>query len=191
MRDASPGARSLPSLLDRLTDDDPAERRDAEHKRFASTKQLRDSVLRDLSWLLNSVRLSSVQELSGFPQVAKSVLNFGLPDLTGRMASSVDRPELERQLCQAIRHFEPRLLPQTVVVQVVTAAHESRHNNLQLSIDAKLEAHPVPLYVRLRSDIDLETGEVSIAEWERERLPVQGHGAHEVRGAHDIHDSHD
>ena len=169
MREPSRGERLLPSLLDRLSDDEPGERRDPEHKRFASTKQLRQSVLRDLGWLLNSVRLSAMQDLSSYPHVTKSVLNFGLPDLTGRTASSVDRSELERQLRQAILHFEPRLLPDTLLVRVLTVPHESSHNHLPLGIEAKLIAHPVPLHVRLRSEIDLETGEVSIAEWEHEQ----------------------
>jgi type VI secretion system protein ImpF len=176
MRATTQAERLKPSLLDRLTDDEPAKRRDADHRRFASTKQLRESVVRDLGWLLNSVRLAAVQELDAYPHVAKSVLNFGLPDLAGRTASGVDRVLLERQLRQVIADFEPRLLPSTIVVRVLTGAHDSSHNSLQLRIEAKLVAHPMPLSIWLRTEIDLENGEVSIAEWEREHASSRGKG---------------
>src|SRR5262245_50130353 len=76
-----PSERLKPSLLDRLSDDEPGEQREGPWQRFASVKQLRESVVRDLGWLLNCVRLSSVQDLSAHPYAARSVLNFGLPDL--------------------------------------------------------------------------------------------------------------
>jgi type VI secretion system protein ImpF len=160
--------RLKPSLLDRLTDDEPDQPTDAraQHRRFVSAKQLRESVVRDLGWLLNCVRLSTTQSLDAYPYVAKSVLNFGLPDLSGRTASSVDVPELESQLRQAVLDYEPRLLPSSVSVQVLTSPPESSHNNLQLVIEATLLAHPVPLALWLRTEIDLENGEVSITDWE-------------------------
>jgi type VI secretion system protein ImpF len=101
--------------------------------------------------------------------VAKSVLNFGLPDLAGRTTASVDGPELERQLRQAIIHFEPRLLPSSVEVEVQKSPVESTHNHVQVVIGATLLAQPVPLALWLRTEIDLENGEVNITEWERER----------------------
>jgi type VI secretion system protein ImpF len=166
----TPSDRIRPSLLDRLTDDEPGEVQEAPHKRFASTKQLRESVVRDLGWLLNCVRLATVQELDAHPYVAKSVLNFGLPDLAGRTSSSIDVPALEQQLRQAILDFEPRLLPSSVEVAVLKSEDTASHNNMQLLIEAKLFAHPVPLAVWLRTEIDLENGEVTIGETTRERV---------------------
>jgi type VI secretion system protein ImpF len=160
------GERLKPSLLDRLTDDEPDEPRDAQQRRYVSAKQLRESVVRDLGWLLNCVRLSTVQALDAYPYAEKSVLNFGLPDLSGRTSSSIDAPALERQLRQAVLDFEPRLIPSSVVVRVLTSPPESSHNNLQLVIEGTLLAHPVPLALWLRTEIDLENGEVSITEWE-------------------------
>jgi type VI secretion system protein ImpF len=167
-----PSDRIKPSLLDRLTDDEPGELQDAPHKRFASTKQLRESVVRDLGWLLNCVRLATVQELEAHPYASKSVLNFGLPDLSGRTTSSIDVGALEQQLRQAILDFEPRLLPSSVEVAVLKPPDESTHNNMQLVIEAKLFAHPVPLAVWLRTEIDLENGDVSISETTRERPKI-------------------
>jgi type VI secretion system protein ImpF len=161
-----PDERLKPSLLDRLTDDAPNESREAMRHRFANPRSLRESVIRDLGWLLNSVRLSSVQDLAAYPRVARSVVNFGLPDLAGRTLTSIDVPELEQQLRQAIIDYEPRLMPDTVSVTVRAAPTDMGVNSMHFVIEAMLQAYPVPLALCLRTEIDFETGDVSVAEIE-------------------------
>ena len=134
--------------------------------RFANPRTLRESVIRDLGWLLNSVRLSSVQDLAAYPNVARSVVNFGLPDLAGRTLTSIDVPELEQQLRQAIHAYEPRLIPDTVSVAVQATTTEMGINSMHFVIEAMLQAYPVPLALCLRTEIDFETGDVSVAEVE-------------------------
>ena len=137
-----PDERLKPSLLDRLTDDAPNESREAMRHRFANPRTLRESVIRDLGWLLNSVRLSSVQDLAAYPNVARSVVNFGLPDLAGRTLTSIDVPELEQQLRQAIHAYEPRLIPDTVSVAVQATTTEMGINSMHFVIEAMLQAYP-------------------------------------------------
>ena len=169
-----PDERLKPSLLDRLTDDAPNESREAMRHRFANPRSLRESVIRDLGWLLNSVRLSSVQDLAAFPLAARSVVNFGLPDLAGRTLTSIDVPQLEQQLRQAILDYEPRLIPDTVEVSVQAQANDIGINSMHFVIDAMLQAYPVPLALCLRTEVDLETGNVSVAEIEGGARPQGG-----------------
>jgi type VI secretion system protein ImpF len=164
-----PDERLKPSLLDRLTDDEPTETREPIRNRFASARSLRESVVRDLGWLLNSVRLSSVQDLAAYPYAARSALNFGLPDLAGRTLTSIDVPALEEQLREAIINYEPRLVPQSVSVAMRDTSTELGINSMQFTIEAMLMAYPAPLALCLRTEIDLETGDVSVAEWENGR----------------------
>jgi type VI secretion system protein ImpF len=164
-----PDERLKPSLLDRLTDDEPTETREAIRMRFASARSLRASVVRDLGWLLNSVRLSSVRDLAAYPYAAKSALNFGLPDLAGRTLTSIDVPTLETELRQAIINYEPRLVADSVEVAVRDTQTEYGINSMQFTIDAMLMAYPAPLALCLRTEIDLETGDVSVSEWENGR----------------------
>lgn len=163
--------RLKPALFDRLCDDAPGERLEAARKRYTTAQELRESVVRDLGWLLNSVRLSAVQDLADYPLAARSVLNFGLPDLSGRTLSSIDIPELEAEMRQAILDFEPRLLPDSLRVAVEDNQQAVGPNSLQFTIEAKLIAHPLPLAMWLRTEIDLETGDVSVAEWNRDAAP--------------------
>ena len=88
--------RLQPSLLDRLTDDEPDVPQESRDKRVLSMRRLRESVLRDLGWLLNASRLDTLQDLGDHPFVARSVLNYGIPDIAGLTASGLDIAGLAR-----------------------------------------------------------------------------------------------
>src|SRR5213083_2159157 len=110
--------RLQPSLLDRLTDDEPDARQESREKRVLSPSRLRECVRRDLTWLFNTTNLNVMQDLDAYPEVQRSVVNFGLPDLAGRTANSVDVRALEQILANVIWDFEPRLIRSSVVVRV-------------------------------------------------------------------------
>ena len=44
---------------------------------------MRDTVKRELAWLLNTNNMESSTNLDAYPEVQTSVLNFGVPDFTG------------------------------------------------------------------------------------------------------------
>jgi len=81
--------RLQPSLLDRLTDDEREHKQESRDKRVLSPARLRECVRRDLTWLLNTTHLAALEDLDAHPEVARSVLNYGMPDLAGRTVSSV------------------------------------------------------------------------------------------------------
>jgi type VI secretion system protein ImpF len=156
--------RLQPSLLDRLTDLEPDRNVESREKRVLSTAQLRECVKRDLTSLFNSVRLGAVQDLEQYPEVARSVVNFGFPDLAGRTVSSVDVASLERTLRQVIWDFEPRLLRKSVKVTLSRDHDQPGHNAVRFEIEADLWSDPIPLRLYLRTDIDLEDGKVRVTE---------------------------
>ena len=98
--------RLQPSLLDRLTDDEPDKKREIRDRWVLTLQQLRAAVLRDLSWLLNTDNLH-VKDLALYPHVERSVLNYGFPDLSGLTATNVNAVELTRVVREVIRNFEP------------------------------------------------------------------------------------
>lgn len=154
-----------PSLLDRLTDDEPVNKSEAKEKRGLSQARLRQSVLRDLNWLFNSSNLETVQNLDSYPEVAKSVLNFGMPDFTGHTLSSVDVPEIERLLRQSICDFEPRILRRTIRVRLNVDEQQMSHNAMTFDIEGELWAQPVPLHVYLKTELDLEAGDMKVYDY--------------------------
>lgn len=160
--------RLQPALLDRLTDDEPHSTAEADGAAVMSRTRLRQAVLRDLGWLFNCTRLGDTVPLGAYPQVARSVLNFGLPALSGSTASSVDVVALEQQVRDAILLNEPRILAQSLQVEAVMDDRlMDHHNQISFRISGHLWSQPVPLELLLHTDIDLETGRVEVKELAR------------------------
>ena len=165
MPELTPLERLQPALLDRLTDEEPDKTQESREQRVMSKSRLRQAVLRDLAWLFNATRLEADTDLSRAPAAQRSVINFGLPSLSGRAASSVDVTELERAIRQAILDFEPRILPGSLEVKaLVVASQLDHHNVIGIEIRGQLWAQPVPLELLVRTEIDLETGKAEIAD---------------------------
>jgi type VI secretion system protein ImpF len=156
--------RLQPSLLDRLVDDEPDKLQESREQRVLSINKLRQCVLRDLAWLLNTSTLDTHQNIDDYPLVSHSVLNYGIRDLVGTTLSSADVPEIQKQIRQAIWDFEPRILPESVVVKVVVSDSQMNHNAMSFDIEGDLWAQPLPLRLYLRTELDLETGNMEIID---------------------------
>ncbi|HEY0198089.1 MAG TPA: type VI secretion system baseplate subunit TssE [Rhodanobacter sp.] len=156
--------RLQPSLLDRLTDDEPSTTVESREKRVISATRLRDCVSRDMSWLLNCVNLGTDEDLDEYPEVARSVLNFGIPDLTGMAMSGIDVHALQRQVREAILAFEPRLTASTLHVTVNADGKRMDRKSLVFSIESEMWAQPIPLNLYLKTEVDLETGKFNVSE---------------------------
>jgi len=157
--------RLQPSLLDRLIDDAPTERKEGEDKRVLTRQALRQAVLRDLGWLFNATSLGLDREDERHHHAAQSVINYGLPMLSGQFTSSIQHVRMEQAVKQALLQFEPRILSHTLEVELImeSVAIES-HNQVGLQIRGMLWAQPVPLEFLLRSRIDLEEGRIEIEQ---------------------------
>ena len=208
--------RFLPSLLDRLTDDDPIKnsiqsenhrikrlekeltallnrqqtldadafqeqrqaiqlRLDQAHAHYAvlsasvsSLKEIRACVKRDLDWLLNANQYEFQYEIQKYPEIQNSVVNFGLPDLTGRTVSGVDMRTMEQLLKQTIITFEPRIIKKSLNVRVVVDRVKFDHNAVTFEIEGLLWAEPEPLHLHLRTEFELEGGEVSVYDFHQD-----------------------
>jgi type VI secretion system protein ImpF len=156
--------RLQPSLLDRLTDDEPEKTQESREQRVLSLTKLRQSVLRDMGWLLNTGTLDAVQNLEDYPLVAHSVLNYGIPDLAGTALSSADIEEIQKRVKQAILDFEPRILKNSVKVKVAAAPDQMNHNAITFDIEGDLWMQPLPLRLYLKTELDLETGIMDVKD---------------------------
>jgi type VI secretion system protein ImpF len=163
MADLAPRERLQPSLLDRLTDEEPDNKAEPRERRVLSLRALREGVLRDLAWLFNTTCLLSSLDAPRLPQVANSVLNYGVPDLSGNSISNINLGKLERAIRQAIWDFEPRLIRATVKVRALPDGGTD-HNKITFEIEADMWAQPYPERLYLRTELDLERGAVTLAD---------------------------
>jgi type VI secretion system protein ImpF len=160
--------RLQPALLDRLTDDHPDSQVESGEDRVINRNRLRDLVLRDLAWLFNTTALSSDIDWGSAPHARRSVLNYGLPALSGLSTSSIDLQQLQASVKQAILDHEPRILPATLAVELVMSnAQMDHHNLIGFRISGQLWAQPVPMELLLHTDIDIENGRVAVRELDR------------------------
>ena len=155
--------RLLPSLLDRLTDNNPNQNFEAVEFKVYSLKQLRENVLRDLSWLLNATSNKYICQESSNIRLQNSVLNFGMPALSGSFLSGISLGELRQQIRQAVLIYEPRIIADSIQI-AVKDFEENQHNQVSFDIKAQLWAQPAPIELLINSAIDLETGETTIVE---------------------------
>lgn len=163
MAELTPLERLQPALLDRLCDDEPQRQVESRERRVLSRNQLRQAVLRDLAWLFNATRPSDSEGFADFPHAAGSVLDFGLPVLSGSTASTLDTAALEARVRQAIVYFEPRINPDSLDVKVLLSDEwMDQHNLIGIELRAELWAQPVSLELLLRTELDLETGRIEL-----------------------------
>lgn len=168
--------RLQPSLLDRLTDEsaldseatsgtsDPhAKPKDSIDRFVISSSKLRQYIKRDLGWLLNTSNLENVVDLADYPQTARSVLNYGMPDLAGITSRGADSEELERRLHQAIVEYEPRILKNTLRLKAIKSG-EMSFNAIIIEIECDIWGQPAPEHLYLNTTVDLDTGQIEFVD---------------------------
>jgi type VI secretion system protein ImpF len=151
--------RIQPCLFDRLIDENPESKIDSRAERAISLKRYREGVLRDLAWLMNSKAHLLTEDITSYGEVSRSVLNFGIPDLCGQLASGLDLGLIENQIVEAIKAFEPRIIPETITVTAVAGGENSGPNIVAFEIRGDLWANPVPEQLHIKTQIDMETGQ--------------------------------
>lgn len=162
MAELAPRERLQPSLLDRLTDDEPGDEAEARERRVLSMRSLRTGVLRDLAWLLNTTNLLSVSDVPRLPHLAASVLNYGVPDMSGASLANMNITDLERAIRQAIWDFEPRLIRSSVSVKAV--AVQASITKIMFEIEADLWAQPYPERLYLKTELDLDLAHITLSD---------------------------
>lgn len=154
--------RLQPCLLDRLTDDQPAEQVEGRAQRVVSLTRFKEGVLRDIRWLFNTQRHRESEGLGDYPQVHRSVLNFGMADFSGMFSERRDVKDVEREITETLLFFEPRIIRSTLKVRVYreeeVGPQRSPHQ-IHLQISSDLWAQPSPEKFFAKTTIDLETGD--------------------------------
>src|SRR6516164_6670828 len=88
----------VPSVLDRLLDDDPTVSREAMRSRSQILREMKLSVHRDLENLLNT-RRRCLPVPADLKELGKSLVSYGIPDVSGaNLGASEARERLVRSL---------------------------------------------------------------------------------------------
>lgn len=153
--------RYLPTLFDRLCDEAPSETMEAPEAYASSRAQMRQIIQRDLALLLNTTDQSDLIDSARYPEAAKSTINYGVPALAGGYLSEKKWTDIEAMIRRAILRFEPRLLPETLIVRPLHKEHAAAHYNvLTFEISGHIQMQPYPLEFTVQSQVDLETNRI-------------------------------
>ncbi|NLR72740.1 type VI secretion system baseplate subunit TssE [Novosphingobium sp. ERN07] len=130
-------------------------------ERFNETA-LRATVRRELAWLLNTTNLESSVDLTNYPQVRTSVLNYGVSDLAGKSLSSRAILRRAREIRDAVQAFEPRIDP--VSLNVELSGKVERENSLTFLIEADVRSALRAIPIKLRTDVEADSSAVTVRE---------------------------
>lgn len=148
-----------PSVLDRLLDYDPGIEKDPPISPVQATRNLHQSVRRDLETLLNT-RCRNAKTPAGLTELDQSLVNYGIPDFTGaNLASADSREEFRRTIESIIRKYEPRF--KSVRVTLLDNV-EPLDRTLRFRIDALVHAEPAPEPVVFDSLLEPVTRSVEV-----------------------------
>ncbi|MEX0338897.1 MAG: type VI secretion system baseplate subunit TssE [Arenibacterium sp.] len=161
MADKTLTERLQPSLLDRLTDQEPGQLKETRDSRVIDLSRLRDIIQRDLSWLLNTNNIESSIDHKRFPNVARSVVNYGLSEVAGEFSTAERAERIRKSIERAITLHEPRIIKGSVHV-TISPEETGTDMTVALIIRADMWAQPLPLELYLRSKVDVTTGEVQV-----------------------------
>jgi type VI secretion system protein ImpF len=149
----------VPSVLDRLLDDDPGVTREPAKNRHQVLRDLKLAVRRDLEDLLNT----RVRCQAGPPylkELKQSLINYGLPDFSGAgLGDAQDRQAICEILQMVICQGEPRF--KSVDVQIL-GNPEPLDRTLRFRIDALLIADPAPEPIVFDSILKPATGDFEV-----------------------------
>lgn len=189
--------RVNPGLIDKLAEPD-SEAGSAltggygySHHSGMTLDEYKASVLRDLQHLLNTrihwperelqtdlnrytlddkADREAAATLADFPEALDSVVNYGLPDMTGLTRFTLDPEAVVDLVRMTIVSFEPRIDPDSLVVSLQESSAEMedrparnwRPGQRVFTVQANLRAQPRPEYLNFAIEADQVASEMRI-----------------------------
>lgn len=126
-----------------------------------SEAELQRIVTLELGGLLNTVNLAAATDLSEHPQVRRSILNYGFPDMLHRSIDEIGVNDIGAEIAWALSNFEPRLLPSSVRVARDTSI-DADTLRIRFVVSADLDCKPLKLPVQFLADLERDTGKIVI-----------------------------
>lgn len=122
---------------------------------------LKQDLADDLAALLNTVNLASCEDLDGLEEVQRSVLNYGIEDLSAVSIDTRGMDEIGPRMRQVLKTYEGRLIDDTISVRQSTEADEVSAR-LKFHINADMYATPADVPVEFIADVEALSGRLTL-----------------------------
>jgi len=153
-----------PSLLDRLTDFEPKNKKESAHAAHISPRRMREILKRDISWLLATIRLEELVDLEKHDAIRSSVLNYGVRDMSGVPEQNINPHEVQETIRGALCKYEPRFDPSTVHVQLLDPSELETRGLVKMRITGQLLMPGYEELIHLEAKINFETGSIALED---------------------------
>jgi type VI secretion system protein ImpF len=127
-----------------------------------SDRMFAELVRTDVIALLNTVRLESAQSLDETPNVARSILNYGFPDLMNHTYDDNRTDEIATEIERMLCRYEPRIAPGSVKARYDRSSNRGPAPKVRFVVHAALKAKPVDLPIEFIAEIEASTGKIKI-----------------------------
>jgi type VI secretion system protein ImpF len=129
-------------------------------RQVITEKVLRHEVARDLDALLNTIAMESTVDMADAPFARKSIVNFGLPDISGLTIDSTEIKRIPDEIRAAVVNFEPRLASASLQIERDLTL-DPAELKVRFLVRADLTCYPVQIPVEFVADI-VESGKIVV-----------------------------
>jgi type VI secretion system protein ImpF len=127
-------------------------------RRGVDEGRMRQDLNIDLGALVDTINLASATDLEGLDYVKRSILNFGLDDLTHITIESRDINEVGKQLKAAILNHEPRLTPDSLIVE--RSDDDEVNQRVRFRVKAEMSNKPLDIPIEFVAEVDVGSGKI-------------------------------
>ena len=149
------------SVLERLIDREPDAKQEPAPTRSQSVRLLKVSVRRDLEWLLNT-RQNPEAVSDEYPEVAKSLFNYGLPDFSSIEFRQSQRSGEASEALWRIRSASSNPGSNRLVWCPCRRDGSLSNRTIRFQIEGLLKMDPAPEQVTFDTVLQLSSGEYQI-----------------------------
>ena len=135
-------------------------------RRGAEEALVKENFSLDLLSLVNTINLAAAVDLTGLDYVEKSVLNFGLADITHLTSEDAALSTVGDQLIAALVEHEPRLHRDAMRIERSDVFDEV-NQRIRFVVSGELACRPLDIPIEFVAEVDVGSGNVALT-----RLPA-------------------
>ncbi|WP_455821152.1 type VI secretion system baseplate subunit TssE [Pseudomonas cerasi] len=153
----------LPTLLERLQDDEPKNSIERYDEFFFDSRKMRSIVQKDIATMLNNTNIEDSLDEHRHNLVADSVANYGVSALVGSFANQHRWHSIEKNIRAAILRFEPRIIPESLIVRsLLSEDHPTKNGMILFEIRGLIDWDPHPIDLCFHGRYDIETSHAEL-----------------------------
>jgi type VI secretion system protein ImpF len=137
--------------------------RSKERREGTTEESLRRHLSNDLASLMNTISLDASVDLTDYPYIQKSIINYGFGDLSTLSDKGYAAAEMARFIRETLIRHEPRLIPNTIEINV-NKDLESVTQRLTFDIAADMVASPVDVPLDFVAEVDMGAGKIQMTK---------------------------